>query len=408
MPRREEDDEFKVEIVRRESYDSGRVRYLQPVNGLPQFKTKVARTVAAEFVPFLVTESHFRYDKDCQFSRPGVMYPRRTFYVHNEIGPDGEKHCCAKSTFYKPCPVCDLRTKLSQHPDKESQDRAWSLKPSRRQLYLLIERDMNDWSLGADIQLWDESYHSWGKQLDQYIAGTPKVDLEAYEQYYHPVRGYTVMMQGNKEKTGGGGGEYTKWGVREFKSRREELPRKIFRHGFNLDDMIVETDYAEFKDRFMGAADDRDKAADSGRTTARVEAAPPPRETRTETRPAPAETRQERPQRETPASPPPPPATNGKAATFASRDLVAFNYRGDRVEYPIETVDLENKLARVRVKGKENPLTLDFDELTLVKRDDTFDAKPAAREEAPADKGGAPAKKSRWDDEDDDRSFKKK
>jgi hypothetical protein len=159
--------------------------------------------------------------------------------------------------------------------------------------------------------------------------------------------------------------------------------------------------------------------ADVDRATARAEAAPPGRRTqRTNDNPAdapqeraagrdspppddaepPPRTRQTRaPREEKPVEPP-------KPTGFATGDTVRMNYKGEPIEAKIVWVSIEDKIAKIPVPGKEKPLTVDFDELTLVEADATFDAKPAPREEKPAAK-----KPSKWDDDaDDGKSFQRK
>lgn len=424
------DDEFEIIDQRQEKHATGGRMALKLPPGLTMFDNKRAGTRRVDFLPFKVTDNHLKYSKQYQFSAPGGWYFERTYFVHGGIGVDNGIFTCAQKTMGARCPICDIRQKLASRTDKESSEKAYGLKPKERQLFLLIERNDRTGEFDGDIKLWDESNWSFGKQLDAYIDGADYEDRAAYRKFYHPVKGFTIKLNGTKEKTGDGGGEYTKWSVHEFKSRKESMPDDLVRHGYDLDDMVRVMEYDDLKKIFLGV-DEEAQDADAGRESVRVEAAPPGRRTqrngsapaenpadapaeRQERRPAPPpdddapppRTRQARtPREEQPASPPPPPAREEpkKASVFATGDLVRVNYKGEPIEAKIAWVSIEDKLAKVPVPGKDRPITVDFDELTLLKSDDTFDAKPPAREEKkPA------GKPNRWDDDDDGKSFQRK
>ncbi len=68
-------------------------------------------------------------------------------FVHYGVGPDGQTYLCPKEMLGEPCPVCEERARAVKDGDD---DYAKELKPSKRVVYYLIDRDAEK----EGVQLW--------------------------------------------------------------------------------------------------------------------------------------------------------------------------------------------------------------------------------------------------------------
>lgn len=466
-----DDDEFKVADagVWMQKQSGGRESLNIP-QGLNMWKPKKSGSHQVEFIPFKVTKEHFKFVDKLQFvPQDGIWYFQRTFCVHQGIGINNDSYACPQKNFGHKCPICEEVARLYQSPHKVDSDRANDLRAKDRQIFLIYDLDDPD----RGLQLWEVAQWNFGRHLIKYLEGARKQDKDAYKQFYHPTRGFTVRltatevsMGGGKKDDGdsartdrrGGGGKNTEYTVHQFYPRERDIPRSLLDHGYDLDAMIRELDYDTLKKIFTGRDDDSDPQR-NGQARDHVDAArprtedrprddrddrrrepdPEPRRTanrddsddrraprderRDDERPPREESRREERPREEPRREESAPAK--KQYEFASMDEVECEYRGEKTRGKIEKVNLETKVAYVRIEGREKPLVMDFDDLTLIRRDDTFDTKPKSRdddrprEEARRDDRDRPreeprrdepssGKKKNWDDEDDGRSFSRR
>jgi hypothetical protein len=318
--------------------------------------------------------------------------------------------------------MCEARAEYNKSPHKEDEKRAYELKPRERQLFLIYDHDDVD----KGVQLWDVAYFNFGTQLDQYIDGARKQDKEAYSRFHHPIDGFEMRITGVEKSIGDElRGKNTVYSVHQFYKRDRELPRSVIEHGFDLDAMIREVEYDTLKKIYMGvddeedkkdsrnSRDDRDQSRDS-RTAerSRRDTDPDLRRNQEKDDKDEAPPRREPPREERRLEPPrerePEPAPKPKPVKFATRDKVSFEYRGNPITGVIEKIDEERTVAHVRTPDREKPHIIDFEDLTLVSSDDTFDAKPPTKSTPEKNGDGKEETKTKtttkrsWDDDDPD------
>lgn len=452
MGRRDDHDEFEIESMdnRLAKHQAGGRPSLKLPQGLSLWKPKKSGSHNIDIIPYRVTENakRFAYEFGCE--SPGRWYYERTFHVHQGIGVNNDSHTCLAKTFGKRCPICEARDALNKSPYKEDRQKAKELNPKERQLFLIFDYDDPD----KGIQLWEIAHFNFGKQLDAYVKGARKQDQDSYRRFYHRTEGYEMRINGVESPIGEGGGKNTVYSVHQFYPREKPLPDSLLQHGYDLDDIVRELDYTTLKEIFEGGVDaipaDDDRGARSRRDSrsARDEEEPPSRarsrrdeeepparssrsrrdEEEPEPEPAPRTARRSRSEDPEPAparsrreDPEPRPAAKQVGELpFASRDEVSFQDRDGTTYGVIDHIVEGKKIAYVKVKGRERPAVLGFEEMTLVRRDDTFDAKPDdpparnGKAAPPDDPEPAPARSSRsarkddsaWDD--DDRTSRRK
>jgi hypothetical protein len=123
-----------------------------------------------------------------------------------------------------------------------------SLVPKERQLWYVIDTDNRE----AGVQLWDMSFHLFGKVLQDQLDNSDMED--EYDKFFHLEDGLTVRV-GMKEKKFGGR-SYYEAGAVDFKPRREQYEDTILDGLPSLDSLIIETPYDKLKAAFLSADQD--------------------------------------------------------------------------------------------------------------------------------------------------------
>lgn len=350
--------------------------------GLSMFKPKKSGTHTLDIIPFVTTENRDRFIEKMRFSRKqGVYFPHRIYRCHYGVGVNNDAVACSAMNFGKPCPICQQAAIYREKADAESEQKAKDLFPKERSLFLVYDRDETD----KGVQLWEVAWYNFGRHISDYIDGAPKSEQASLRVYYHPTNGFTIRIN-CKETPAGKGKPYTDFLVHSMAPRTSPVPEELLDHGYDLDAMIQELSYDRLKALFTGQEEGDDDDQDDNDNRPSSPSSRNGREDDDEPTPSPRGFRN--------APPPPPPAPKKQEYIFATHDRVSLEFKGEEVEGEVVKVDLDNKMASVKIEGRDNPIRVDFSDLTLLEADSTFDRK---------DSGNKPG----WP-EDEDRSFQKK
>lgn len=221
----------------------GGSNYLRLPEGLKTFSGKPG-TYRLDFMSYVAGKGNPR-------AEPGELYFERTFFVHQDIGPNQDWHLCPARMFRKPCPVCEHRTKLSTDPDiVEAVIKA--LAPKERQLWLVKDL-LND---PDGKLLWNVSYHLFGKQLKDKINNSDEED--GYDFFADPADGLTMRLALQQSPIG----KWSDVGDIEFRSRNTQYDPGIVKEMPCLDDMFVPISYDKYKALLLQIDADEDARAD--------------------------------------------------------------------------------------------------------------------------------------------------
>ena len=237
-----EERKWKIQNARKkaEEHSTGGSSCIKLPEGVSFFSVKQEGSKKIDIIGYVVGEGNPHADE-------GMLHYERTYYVHRNVGPNNDTYVCAARTFKKPCPVCEYRAKVIKDsdlvPDGEDPEKfAQALAPKERQLFNVIDADNRD----AGIQVWDFSYHLFGKILDEEMKDP---DNEGYIEFFTPDNGFRLKIRFSENTFGG----------RKFyeTSKIEFLPRKplddsVVEEAVSLDEVIVEPDYDELKRIFLG------------------------------------------------------------------------------------------------------------------------------------------------------------
>jgi hypothetical protein len=232
---------------RAEKHKSGFINTAYEVpDGTKEFALKSDRAVRLDVIPYEVGQGNPYADK-------GELHYERTYFVHRSIGADQTSYVCLRKTNNESCPICDYRSKLAKDPDAD-EDLIRDLAPKERQLFNVIDTKDRD----KGVQVWDMSFHLFGKRLDQELKNSDEDDN--YDDF-HELEGGLTLKLGIEEKSFGGRGFFEVVSV-NFKPRNEDYDEDILDEATCLDDILIIKDYDELKEIFLQTAGDDDDDED--------------------------------------------------------------------------------------------------------------------------------------------------
>lgn len=219
-------------------------------DGVSFWTPKDPGTYRIEILPYKVTRNPY-------FEEGGYAF-ERTYWMHRNIGPENNSYVCLAKELGKKCPVCEHRSKLAQDPNGD-EEVIKALAPKQRQLFNVYDHKQPD----KGVQVWEVSYHLFGKYLDNKIKNADPEDQERYEQFANEEDGLTLRVTASQESTGST--NFLDFGDIEFKERKETLDPELFDQAVCLDDCIKTLDYNELKKILLQLDDDEDAGdADDG------------------------------------------------------------------------------------------------------------------------------------------------
>ena len=216
--------------------------------GVESFRPDKEGTYRLELIPYKVGKGN-------PYAKPGDYYYERTYYCHRGIGADQNTYICPSRTFSKKCPICEYRIKLDKSGEAD-EDTLQALAPKQRQLFAVFNHKEPD----KGVQVWDVSYHNFGKHLDKKIRGADEEDREKYEQFYDPEDGYTLRVGATEESMGKN--TFLVFTDIEFRKREKELDPALIDEAPCLDELLIEKGYDELKKILLQSTDDGDDDSD--------------------------------------------------------------------------------------------------------------------------------------------------
>lgn len=223
-----------------------------------------------DIVPFTAGEGN-------RWAPAGELHWEKTFWKYKNIGPDEDSYVAPAKTYKKPDPIKEYRDKMVQDPGHDKKA-AKALLPKERQAFLVY--DHGDAEKG--LQLWETSYHTFGKLLDKRIDNSDPRD--EWEFFYYPDEGGCTLRVEFSEEDIGVGKPWVKATAIDFKDRDKDevIPKEIMAKAFCLDDCLNEVSYEELKSIFLQTGDDDDDEDAGGAPFGEVEeeAPEPPKKTK--------------------------------------------------------------------------------------------------------------------------------
>lgn len=175
---------------------------------------------------------------------PGTLWPSRTYFVHNNVGPDEGAVICPAQTWGERCPICEYAKQRRKEGDATKEE-LQALRPKQRQLFNVIDLDSDDQS----VMLFDMSYFLFGKQLDKELKDA---DDESVVDFYMPDG---CNIRARFEKKSFGGREFWECDRVDFKERKKPYKDNIIDEALPLDDLLNHMEYKQLEELFVLGGD---------------------------------------------------------------------------------------------------------------------------------------------------------
>lgn len=150
----------------KEGGGNGGTRTVNLPEGVKFLEVKSADPRRIDILEYKVTEDHNK----C--ADVGNSHFERTYFLHGQLGVDRKGVAiCRNKTFGEPCPICEYLNTLDWNKPEEKAIKQ-AMKAKERQIFNVY--DVTDSDKG--VQVWDVSYHLFGKQLDAELANADAED----------------------------------------------------------------------------------------------------------------------------------------------------------------------------------------------------------------------------------------
>lgn len=206
-------------------------------DGHKLFQVKAEGVKRLDIIPYTVSENAKN-----PYAEAGEQHFERTYFAHRDVGPDADMYPCLQKTFGMSCPICEYRKNLLKDPDAD-EDVIKNLAPKERQLWNVLDLDEPE----KGVQLWDCSFHLFGKQLDARINNSD--EDEGYEFFADPDEGLTLKI-GFSEQSFGKSTFYQAETI-DFKARKKPIEDEVLEKALNLDEILIKYDPQKLKEVFL-------------------------------------------------------------------------------------------------------------------------------------------------------------
>ena len=213
----------------------GEVTFFKPVEG----KNRI------NIIPYVIKTKNHPLVKKGEFSVGDSDYVM-DFFIHKSVGPTESSVLCLKSTFGKPCPVCELQAKLRK---EGKEDEAKALKPSRRVAY-----NIEDTKEPGKLKVFETSHYLFEKEL---IDEARDDEENGFVDFADPEEGKEVKFRASK--TSQGGYEFLEFKSFGFEDRDEKISSKLLKQAISFDEILTIPTYEEVEKILYGAEDSEDE-----------------------------------------------------------------------------------------------------------------------------------------------------
>jgi hypothetical protein len=184
----------------------------------------------------------------------GTYHYERTYYTHSGFGVEGKgRMVCLNKTYGEKCAGCEFVEQLKTDSDcNMTAEEIKKFEPKIRQIFNV--RDVSSPNARKKgIQIWEFSFHKFGRQLDGMI--NDEDDDDNYHTFSDWIGGKTLKLGIEENKTYGRSVDRI-----EFKERKDYDPKILIKRVLCLDNLIKKISYEEQKKLIAGTlSDDQDE-----------------------------------------------------------------------------------------------------------------------------------------------------
>ena len=223
--------------------------HLQLPKGSHIFKEEPGGRALLDFIPYIVKdETHMDRDERAGIAIPGNeetdLWYKKPYRLHRSIGSENKSVICP-TTWGRKCPICEY--KATRLKDGAEYDEVRELKPSLRNLYLVVPLGMKDYK--EEIHIWDFSQFLFQDKLNEELD-----ENEDYCSFPDLEEGLSVRIRFSEEKFMNN--SFAETSRIDFEEREGHYDEEILDEAPCLDDVIVCPSYDEVEALFFEMGDD--------------------------------------------------------------------------------------------------------------------------------------------------------
>ena len=220
--------------------------YMSLPKGVNIFKEEPGGRAELDFMPYEITDpNHPDRDAKNGVAMEGDLWYKRPFSVIRNVGPNNET-VVSPTSVGKRCPITEWRKRrLSEGAPKEETD---PLKPSKRNLYIVIPKGMKDFEETPHI--WNISQAMFQDQLNEEVSENP--DWEVFPDL---EEGLTAKIRFTS-KTISGSKPFAETSRIDFVERDAAYPESVLKKVPNLDEVLTILSYEELERKFLELDDE--------------------------------------------------------------------------------------------------------------------------------------------------------
>lgn len=210
----------------------GDVNFFSPIEG----KNRI------NIIPYTIKTKNHPLVKRGEFEVGDQDYVM-DIYSHRGVGPSEATVLCLKSTFGKPCPICEQSALLrKQGKEKEAGD----LKPSRRVFY-----NIQDMKEPDKLKVFETSHYLFEKEL---IDEARDDDEGGFVDFADPIDGKEIKFRASDVQKGSI--KYKEFKSFSFEDRDDPIPDELLESAISFDEIMNVPTYEEVEKILFGQDDD--------------------------------------------------------------------------------------------------------------------------------------------------------
>lgn len=216
----------------------GDVNFFNPIEG----KNRI------NIIPYVIKTKNHPLVKRGEFEVGDSDYVMDIF-VHRGVGPSEATVICLKSTYGKPCPICEQSALLrKQGKEKEAGD----LKPSRRVFY-----NVQDMKEPDKLKVFETSHFLFEKEL---IDEARDDEEGGFVDFADPIEGKEIKFRASEVQKGSI--KYKEFKSFAFEDRDEPIPDELLESAISFDEIMNVPTYEEVEKILFGQDEDDNEESD--------------------------------------------------------------------------------------------------------------------------------------------------
>ena len=214
------------------------VNFFSPIEG----KNRI------NIIPYTIKTKNHPLVKRGEFEVGDSDYVMDVF-THRGVGPSEATVLCLKSTYGKPCPICE-QSALLRKQGKEKE--AGELKPSRRVFY-----NVQDMKEPDKLKVFETSHFLFEKEL---IDEARDDEEGGFVDFADPIDGKEIKFRASEVQKGSI--KYKEFKSFAFEDRDDPIPDELLESAISFDEIMNVPTYEEVEKILFGQDDDDEDESD--------------------------------------------------------------------------------------------------------------------------------------------------